>query len=222
MIKAILFDLDDTLLDRDATTRVFLTAQVEKRREAFRGVSRERFVELVLKHQRHGYGDKLEAYAAACRELGVKAVSPKTLMEDLQTGYGRTPVVFSGAAETLDTFRAQYALAIVTNGFCSWQQAKLRVSGLGKYFSRVVISEEAGMEKPHRRIFEICCRRMGFRPRECVFVGDHPVNDIAGAKAVGMKTVWKKVAWFQPPEKCDGQIETLPELDPLLAKIQKS
>jgi putative hydrolase of the HAD superfamily len=68
--------------------------------------------------------------------------------------------------------------------------ASLRKLGINQFFNAVVISEEAGWRKPHKRIFQDALRRLQVTAEETVYIGDSPLEDIEGAKAVGMKTIF--------------------------------
>jgi len=66
----------------------------------------------------------------------------------------------------------------------------LRRLAINRFFNAVLVSADVGWRKPNRRIFEEALRRLGVRPEETVYVGDSPLEDIKGGKAVGMKTVF--------------------------------
>lgn len=68
--------------------------------------------------------------------------------------------------------------------------ASLRKLGISQFFNAVVVSEDAGWRKPHKRIFQDALRRLQVTAEEAVYIGDSPLEDIEGAKAVGMKTVF--------------------------------
>jgi len=68
--------------------------------------------------------------------------------------------------------------------------AGLRNLGINQFFNTVLVSEDVGWRKPHKKIFEEALRRLGVTAEETVYVGDSPTEDINGAKAVGMKTVF--------------------------------
>jgi HAD superfamily hydrolase (TIGR01549 family) len=61
--------------------------------------------------------------------------------------------------------------------------------GMGGYFIRVLSSDQLGIRKPDRRIFEDCLSLLGVEPAEAVFVGDSIVNDVGGAKGSGIKSI---------------------------------
>jgi HAD superfamily hydrolase (TIGR01549 family) len=68
--------------------------------------------------------------------------------------------------------------------------ASLRKLGIDHFFNSIVVSEETGWRKPHKRIFQTVLQRLGVTAVEAVYVGDSPLEDIEGAKKVGMKTVF--------------------------------
>jgi putative hydrolase of the HAD superfamily len=68
--------------------------------------------------------------------------------------------------------------------------ASLRKLGINQYFSTVLISEEIGWRKPHRAMFDEALKILQAKPNEALFVGDSPTEDIKGAKALGIRTVF--------------------------------
>ncbi len=62
--------------------------------------------------------------------------------------------------------------------------------GLGHFFESVVFAQDHRVAKPDKGIFEIVERQLGVGPGGCVLVGDHPINDVAGAKRAGWSAVW--------------------------------
>ena len=68
--------------------------------------------------------------------------------------------------------------------------ASLRKLGVNQFFNAVVVSEETGWRKPHKRIFQEALRKLQVTAEETVYIGDSPLEDIEGAKKVGMKTVF--------------------------------
>ena len=79
-------------------------------------------------------------------------------------------------------------LAVVSN----WDERLPRLLaalGLAGHFEAVVVSAEVGVEKPHPRIFEAALERLGLAADEVVHVGDHEVEDVEGARAVGLRAL---------------------------------
>ncbi|MFI5060098.1 MAG: HAD family hydrolase [Actinomycetales bacterium] len=77
-------------------------------------------------------------------------------------------------------------LGILTNGSSEQQVAKLRAIGAYELVDVVLTAEYLGFWKPDVRAFEALARRLEVEPAQCLFVGDHPEQDIAGAIAAGM------------------------------------
>lgn len=96
-----------------------------------------------------------------------------------------------GYAEVLQQLREQYQLGLVSN-FDHGATARhvLTKHAVHDCFDAVVISEELGRRKPHRSIFEHACQRLGVSAAEALFIGDNPKEDIEGAQAAGLRTVW--------------------------------
>jgi len=66
----------------------------------------------------------------------------------------------------------------------------LRKLGISRFFNAVVVSQDTGWRKPHKRIFQDALKRLNVAAEDAVFIGDSPAEDIQGAKAAGMKTVF--------------------------------
>lgn len=83
-------------------------------------------------------------------------------------------------------------MAIVTNGPSGHQRAKVRALGLEEWFpaNRVLVSEDLGVAKPDAEMFLHAAHALDATVDDCVFVGDSPANDVAGANAAGMPVVW--------------------------------
>ena len=109
---------------------------------------------------------------------------------------------------------ARYRLAVLTNG-----NADVRRLGLADYFQFALCAEELGVGKPDPLPFREALRRAGVAPGEAVHVGDHPLDDIQGARAAGLRAIWynpRGLAW-QGEAAPDAQISRLDQLPQLLA-----
>lgn len=92
---------------------------------------------------------------------------------------------FDDALDTLELLHGRYTLAALTNGNADF--ARL---GLDRLFAFGYCAADVGASKPHPEMFERALAHAGVTPAEAVHVGDHPVDDIEGARGVGMHTVW--------------------------------
>ncbi|MCX4026417.1 pyrimidine 5'-nucleotidase [Endozoicomonas sp. SM1973] len=125
----------------------------------------------------------------------------------------------TGAISLLDTIKGKARLGIITNGFSELQQIRIERTGLKDYFDFVVISEQVGIAKPHRDIFDHALAIMGNPPRECVLmVGDNPGSDILGGINAGLDTCWLNADNKPTPEGINPhyQVASLSELESLL------
>jgi putative hydrolase of the HAD superfamily len=195
VIKAVLFDLDGTLYDRDALAVALFAEQYAAFATELRGVSRERFLRDVHAMDDHGHGLK-------------------------ETGYpvDRHCKPDADARSTLEELRRRgLKLGIVTNGPSEMQRHKLALLGLEHEFDAVVVSGEEGVRKPDEEIFRRALARCGIAAHEALFVGDHPVADIAGAHGAGLRAVWRFVPYWPPVIPDVPRIRALSEVLALLA-----
>jgi YjjG family noncanonical pyrimidine nucleotidase len=128
-----------------------------------------------------------------------------------------TPI--SGAVELLSFLKNKVSLGIITNGFTQLQQARLERTGLKDYFDLLVVSEEVGVAKPHKAIFEHTLALMGSPVRdEVLMVGDNPESDILGGINAGFRTCWFNHQQQEAPQGITAhyQISTLQQLHHLL------
>jgi putative hydrolase of the HAD superfamily len=86
--------------------------------------------------------------------------------------------------------RVGYRVAIITNGDTRAQGTKIAAAGLGELVDALVISEQEGARKPDAALFRVAASRCGENFEGGWMIGDNPVNDIAGAAAVGLRTAW--------------------------------
>ena len=86
-----------------------------------------------------------------------------------------------------------YRLSVVSNfDHAPTARALLGKFGIADFFEHVVISEEVGWRKPHRKIFESALSGLGESPRDAIFIGDNPEADITGPSDCGIDSVWVK------------------------------
>jgi|Deesub1362B_J571_1020462.scaffolds.fasta_scaffold01109_12 putative hydrolase of the HAD superfamily len=228
MLKAIFFDIDDTLYDsttlarmaRLNSIRAMIDAGLDERDE-------DKLYSLLQKIIKKFGSNYPKHYDELLKELGIpwnpKIVAAGVVAyEHTKFGYLKP---FPGVVPTLIELRQKYRLGVISNGLAVKQWEKLINLGLHHFFDVVVTSEEVGYEKPETKIFEVAVRRLGVNGEECVMVGDRIDTDILGGKASGMKTVWVrrgKYSGVEPKseeEKPDAIISELVELPGVLSKL---
>lgn len=98
------------------------------------------------------------------------------------------------AREILEYLKPQYKLYILSNGFAELQACKMRSAGIDGYFDGIVLSDDIGVNKPHREIFEHALRVAGVKADKALMIGDNYEVDIKGAQGIGMDQVLYNVA----------------------------
>ncbi len=122
--------------------------------------------------------------------------------------------------ELLADTQQHYRVALVSN-FDHGTTARhiLQRDGAARYFEQIIISDEHGWRKPHPRIFTDTLEALGVQPREALFVGDSPDDDIRGASGVGMDIAWVNAAGAPLPEEFPSpqyMVRAIPELRQIL------
>jgi putative hydrolase of the HAD superfamily len=197
MIRAVFFDLDGTLYDRDATIRGILDEQAETFVDDLQGVPLETFVARAIELDNHGYCRTREVYEAIAAEFGLDRALTERLIEHYWARFDRHCRPEPDAIMTLEELRQRgQRVGIITNGTAAFQQHKVDVLGLRTLMDAVLVSESEGVSKPNREIFERAAARVNVAVSECCYVGDHPQFDIAGATAAGMRAIWKRTSYW--------------------------
>jgi putative hydrolase of the HAD superfamily len=219
VIKAIVFDLDDTLIDRNQTMANALHDQYIRFAKELFPLSRDRFIESNLRYQRFGYVSAFEAYKNVVAEDDILGISPEDLYSDLLTRYGDQPVLCEGVISVLEPLFPIYKLAIITNGIDVWQKKKLSQSGIQKYFQTVIISENVGIKKPDAKIFLVCLGELGVSPEEMVYIGDNPVLDIQAARNCGIHAIYLRTDHFETMENIGISIDRIQDIPAAIEEL---
>jgi len=211
--KAILFDLDGTLLDRDASVSALVQAQYEEFQGLLTSVPRETFVTRVRELDAHGYGEKTEVYRQAGAEWDLPSAVAGRLTEHFWATYHSHCRPFPEVRLVLERLRGQAVrLGIITNGQTRIQEPVVERIGIDHLIDAVLISEREGVRKPAPENFHLGASRLGVAPDEAWYVGDHPVTDIEGAHGAGSTAVWRFTPYFVPPEVPCPVVRDLDEL----------
>lgn len=189
-IRAVFFDFDDTLDNRDAALRQGLSAflpyyypSLSPEEIATRG-------EAMFLYQRGEYGQIVHYWEMLEHFF---TLYPPERPVDVATALRRLIAVFSAAGQphpdvlpTLAELRRRGILTgIITNGTAFTQARKMDHTGLRTCVDLVVLAGEEGIQKPDPRLFRIAAARLGVPCECCVFVGDNPENDLMGARGAG-------------------------------------
>ena len=219
----IFFDADKTLFTFDSFSglqRMFLDYSVTFTAEDFQdyqAVNQPLWVDyqngaitsLQLQHQR---------FTSWAERLNVK---PGDLNDAFMNAMAEICAPLPGAVSLLNTLKGKVKMGIITNGFTSLQQIRLERTGLREHFDLLIISEEVGVAKPDRRIFDYALEQAGNPDRSRVLmVGDTAESDIRGGMNAEWATCWLNAHQRPLPEGItpDWTVTSLPELELLLCK----
>ncbi|MFA9456843.1 HAD family hydrolase [Halalkalibacter sp. AB-rgal2] len=193
MVKAVLFDLDGTLLNRDESVTRFIQHQYERLVKHVGHIPKDQYISRFIELDQRGYVWKDRVYQQLVEEYSINSLSAEELLQDYVSEFKHHCVPFANVRAMLDDLkRNNFILGMITNGYGSFQMANIRALEIEGYFEAIFVSEWEGMKKPEPRIFKKAIKRFGVQASECIFVGDHPLNDVKAAQQVGMKAIWKK------------------------------
>ena len=190
-ISAVLFDLDNTLLDRDAAVTRFWRQVYRDSQVIRRTHTEEEALALLLSLDAQGRRSRKNFFDAVLRQWPGLF---RDFLHETDVYYSAFPRMYVLEPETrrlLEGLGARgVSWGVVTNGSSTSQRAKIRETGLEALVRVVIVSEEVGLKKPDRRIFELALKQIDASPSETIFVGDDTDADILGAKEAGMRTAW--------------------------------
>lgn len=191
-IRAVLFDLDNTLADRDAAFLSWARWFAGDALNLTDADAIEQAVATLINLDANGYTPR-DAFLRAVYEQFPQVRDDK---DDAVAAFraqlvSHLPPLDHGAITLLTALEeAGMPWGLVTNGSSDSQRRKITALGLGDRANCVLISGEINVRKPDPAIFRVAAERLGVPEGEVLFVGDHPDNDIVGAAAVGMQTAW--------------------------------
>lgn len=200
MLKAVIFDIDDTLYRQmdsfETACRQFpalsgLSAEALFQARSIRGMEALRRMNagLFTLAENHAY-----RMVMACRDLGVTLTDQEAM--DFQAVYEeaqRQLTVTPGMEAVLDLCKVKgWRLGVLTNGPSDHQRRKFQVLQLERWIpgENIVVSGDCGILKPDVRLFRFAETKLGLNPVSTMLVGDSYENDILGAEAAGWQCFW--------------------------------
>jgi putative hydrolase of the HAD superfamily len=216
-VRAVLFDLDMTLLDRDASLVKVLVDQHERLRPYLGHIPQESFVQRFVELDDKGYRTKEFCYGTLIAEFGISGLDEHELTADYRANFQHHCVPFAGLHEMLDGLQAAgYQLGMITNGRFPFQLLNVQALGIEPYFETILVSEKEGCRKPEAEIFGRALGKMSVDAETAVFVGDNPEADVRGAQNVGMRGVWKRTDYWHDCPHANAICERLDEILPII------
>ena len=200
--KSIFFDLDDTLWDtyhnnKECLEGIFTDYQFDRYYDSF-----ETFFQLYMpynlmlwekyrKHEIDRHTLILERFLYVLRPMGINdnEFVLKLNHDFLQRTAKKTRLI-QGTIALLEHLKPFYRLFILSNGFREIQSLKLQNAGIASYFEKLILSEDANIQKPHKEIFDFALKNTNSRRRESLMIGDSLEVDIEGAWHAKIDQIW--------------------------------
>jgi putative hydrolase of the HAD superfamily len=236
VIRAIFFDLDDTLVDDTISTEECAEAAAREVAGG-RGLAPADLAKAYL-DAAIAFWEGLEPGAIHTREHGIRrtmwrqalrklGVDDDALAAALALRYDAIRAerveYYPDAVPILTNLHGRYRLAIITNGFAETHRARIAPLQLGRFFDHVLMAGDLDMVKPDPAIFRYAMTLLDVSPAESVMVGDRFNRDVTGAQAAGMRVIWMNVRAEPMPEGAnppDAVIATLSELPAALSGLE--
>lgn len=210
-LKAVLFDLDDTLYSSFQAGDAYAYEKLAMYAEAHFGISGEQFARAFrdsrqrLARQQPGMPpihDRVLGAQGALESLGLNAVKyARAVHRVYWNAVFDKMEIRPGVYDLLDELKKRgIKTAVCTDMLADIQMEKLAHLGLIDHIDYLVSSEEAGMDKPGSPIFWLALQKCGCLPDEAVMVGDNFRHDVQGAMDVGIGGIWLNWTHLPRPE----------------------
>ena len=200
--KFVFIDLDDTIWDFHTNAKLSLQDMFIDRGLNRHFVDFDEFFSIYAKRnielwEAYGKGEISKDFLMSERfryPLSKMGVDDYKLAEEIGIQYldilPTKTALMPYAIELLDYLYLKYPLTIVSNGFTEVQYKKINSCGIGKYFSHIILSEEANALKPDKKIFEFALWKNGAKASETIMIGDSYEADIKGAQNASIDQIY--------------------------------
>ncbi len=197
MYTTLLFDLDHTLFDFDASESAAFAATLAGAgatdpsvyRDSYAAINKELWAS-VERGELSPNQVRTLRFERLVSETGLDA-DPHAMADHYVTGLGAYGDLFPGALDVVKELTTVATLAIVSNGIGEVARAKIGRLGIEEYFTAIVISGEVGVAKPDAGIFDIVMRELDNPDKATVLmIGDSLSSDIRGGSDFGIDTCW--------------------------------
>lgn len=229
MIKFILIDLDDTILDFRLAEHTALKLTLSEFGIKNDGEMLSDYSKInIAQWQRLERGEltreqvKTERYRLLFEKYGITSVTPAEMTARYESNLAIGHFFVDGAENLLKSLSNNYRLFLVSNGARDVQLSRIGSSGIAPYFERIFISEDIGFVKPDVRFFENAAAQIdGFSKDSAVILGDSLTADVKGGINFGIMTVWfnKYGAEFTGAIVPDFTVNSLSEVNDIIKKM---
>ncbi len=196
MIKYVLFDVDDTIIDWRKSACICFQRLSDKGGWGLSGeeiydvfiATTKPLWEKVDRGELTGRELRKMRWPLVFKNLGLEVSGAENYEEVFREELGGCAVAIENAKEVLEELSKKYPLGIASNAYFKQQSERLELLDFKKYFTYFFTSMDIGTEKPHREFYEYCLREMGNPdPASVLMVGDSPTADVEGSKNMGFR-----------------------------------
>ncbi|MEI2358369.1 HAD family hydrolase [Mesobacillus zeae] len=221
MIKAVLFDLDGTLLNRDESVKMFIERQYDRLNHLVGHIPKEKYVTRFIELDNRGYVWKDKVYQQLVDQFSIAETTWEELLQDYISEFKNNCVPFPNLTRMLEELKSNdLILGIITNGYGQFQMDNIKALGIDKYFEAILVSEWEGIKKPDPQVFKKALKKLNVLPHQSIYVGDHPKNDVKASQNVGMKGIWKRDYQWNNVE-AEYIVDDLLEIPLIIEKLSK-
>lgn len=215
--EAVIFDLDNTLINRKKAFRKFAEQFIDRFVVTSGPQQTNEMIEYFVREDRDGYRKKRELFTQLFKRFEMKnaETSVDELLECWFSEFYKCTVPMEGAHEVLVALKSSgIKLGLITNGSIHAQNSKIDEVNMRDYFDVIIVSDEVGLKKPDKRIFSMALEALKVNPQTAWYVGDHPINDVKGSRDAGLNSIWFEgfMAWDESVEKPETVISELGEI----------
>lgn len=213
-IKAVLFDFDDTLGNREAYAYMCYRDTLEKFRTDEDDFEFEAILQQCMIWDQNGEVNKNYVKERVKERFGFEIG-----IEDFNAYWNahlwEFTIPFEETKRTLDILKEKYQLGIITNGPSDGQRKKIEKAQIQDYFDdeHIIVSGDHPFSKPDPEIFLLACERLHVKPEEAVYVGDLYSRDVLGAHRAGLTPIW---IWTHGNRRDSNNVITIHGIEEIL------
>ena len=200
MIKAVIFDADDTILNHKECEKQALQylfdkigeKYVDKYQDIFRPLDWNLWNDVENKNNIIPV-ERIPEYRFEnfFKKVSIEYHDYKKANELFKEGFAKTCVLTENAYETIKyLYDKGYKIYVITNGIVELQKPRIMNSVISPYISDIIVSEEVGASKPNARIFNALLEREKLTSNNVIMIGDSLEKDIKGAHNANIKAIW--------------------------------
>lgn len=188
MINTLIFDLDNTLIDRQRafTEMLFLKfSELESDKETVK-----QMVDDVLIWDNFGAVERKVSLGNWADKYGYSQELALSIGEEWSKNSGTVAYLYPDVRETLTTLKEKYTIAILTNGNASSQRRKMQTIDIYDLLDYSLVSGECEFKKPQKEIFDLVLNDLNISANEAIYIGDTYKIDVLGSRNAGLKPIY--------------------------------